>query len=178
MTAGSRFGWHYVGDDRPPFAVTLKPGQESVWDYPRPPRLELDQREVVIRAGETEIARSRRSWRVLETASPPTFYLSLEDVRIELLQPSAGSSYCEWKGAAQYWKLKTPEGDREPVGWSYAEPLPAFRQLQGYVAFYPGRIECCVGEHRVVPQPGRFYGGWITPEIVGPFKGEAGSEGW
>ena len=177
-TAGSQFGWRYVGKERPPFAATSKPGQESVWDYPRPPRLEQDRREVVVRVGQTEVARSERSCRVLETASPPTFYLPPEDVRVELLEPSAGSSHCEWKGVARYWRLKTLDGEREPVAWSYADPLPAFEKLQGYLAFYPGRIECFVGGQRVVPQAGSFYGGWITPEVVGPFKGEVGSEGW
>lgn len=178
MPATSRFGWRYVGAKRPRFAVAPKPGQESVWDYPRPPRLEPDPREVVVRIGQTDIARSARSWRVLETASPPTFYLPPEDVRVELLEPIPGSSHCEWKGAARYWQLRTPEGVREPIAWSYDDPLPAFRQLTGYVAFYPGRIACSVGGVRVTPQPGHFYGGWITPEVVGPFKGEAGSEGW
>ena len=163
----SRFGWRYVGKERPPFAVASKPKQESVWDYPRPPRLELDQREVVVRVGQTEVARSERSWRVLETASPPTFYLPPEDVRVELLKPSAGGSHCEWKGVAGYWQLKTPDGDREPVAWSYVDPLPAFEKLEGYFAFYAGRIECLVGGKRVVPQPGHFYGGWITLDHTG-----------
>ncbi len=175
---GSRFGWRYVGNQRPPFAVTPKPGKESVWDYPRPPRLERDVREVVVRVGQTEVARSLRSWRVLETASPPTFYLPPEDVRVELLEASEGRSHCEWKGTAQYWRLKAPHGEQEPVAWSYADPLPAFDTLKGCLAFYPGRIECFVAGERVVPQAGDFYGGWITPEIVGPFKGDPGSEGW
>jgi uncharacterized protein (DUF427 family) len=174
----ARSGWRYHGQERPSFAAVPGPGQESVWDYPRPPRLAEDEREVVIRVGEVEIARTRRSLRVLETASPPTFYLPPEDVRMELLEPSPGRSLCEWKGEARYFSLVLPTRRIEQVGWSYPKPFPEFERIRGYLSVYPARVECFVDEARVQPQPGRFYGGWVTPELVGPFKGEPGSEGW
>lgn len=172
------FGWRWHGQGRPPFAVEPGPGQESVWDYPRPPRVEPDPRPVRVEADGIEVAASGRALRVLETASPPTFYLPLSDVRHELLVPAAGRSYCEWKGPARYWSLQLPAGVRPQVGWTYPDPLAPFASLRDHVAFYPARVACFVDGARVEPQPGRFYGGWVTPELVGPFKGEPGSEGW
>ncbi len=173
-----RSGWRHTGVARPDFAAEPKPGQESVWDYPRPPQLAQDNREVVVRWGEIEVARTRRSLRVLETASPPTFYLPPDDLRSDLLQEVSGGSRCEWKGEARYWSLVSG-GDREDsVAWSYPDPLPSFEPLRDYVGFYPARLSCTVDGVRVEPQPGRFYGGWVTPELVGPFKGEKGTEGW
>ncbi len=174
----ARAQWRYRGQQRPPFAVPPREGQESVWDYPRPPRLESDPREVVVRAGATEIARSRRCLRVLETGSPPTFYLPVTDVRMELLEPGRGSSQCEWKGEARYWSLRAPGARVANVAWSYPDPMPGFESLTACVSFYPARVECFVDAVRVTPQPGHFYGGWITPEVVGPFKGEPGTETW
>ena len=179
--ARARSLWHWVGDRRPEFAVPPQPGPESVWDYPRPPRVVLDGREVIVRLGKTEIARTRRALRVLETASPPTFYLPLNDVSVDLLVPAAGGSSCEWKGEARYWSVITgpgPDHRLDAVAWSYAEPLPEFAMLRGHIAFYPQPLACSVNGVPVRPQPGRFYAGWITPELVGPFKGEAGSGGW
>ena len=173
-----RSGWRYTGQERPPFAVTPKDAQESVWDYPRPPRLEVDGREVVVRTGETELARSRCSIRVLETASPPTFYVPPEDVRSNLLESTTTTSRCEWKGEASYWNVAAAWGGASSVAWSYPDPFPGFEQIRDHFSFYPSRIECSVDGVLVRPQPGRFYGGWLTPELVGPFKGEAGSEGW
>ncbi|MEZ5292041.1 MAG: DUF427 domain-containing protein [Vicinamibacterales bacterium] len=172
------FGWLHVGRARPPFAVEPGPGQESVWDYPRPPRIAPDGREVVVTAGEFVVARSTRAVRVLETASPPTFYLPAADVTPGVLVPAAGSSYCEWKGQAGYWTVVTPGGRHERVAWSYPAPLPAFAAIRDFVAFYAGRIECFVNGERVRSQAGDFYGGWITDDIVGPFKGESGTSGW
>lgn len=163
---------------RPPFAITPGAGQESVWDYPRPPRLVRDAREVTIRAGAIEIARSRSVIRVLETASPPTFYLPLADVHRDYLEPAGGRSYCEWKGEARYWHVVAGEVRIERAAWSYPDPLPPFVDLKWHLAFYAGVLDCRVDGIGVLPQPGRFYGGWITPEIVGPFKGEPGTEGW
>jgi uncharacterized protein (DUF427 family) len=174
----ARIGWRYRGQARPPFAVAPQPGQESVWDYPRPPRIAPDARLVVIRAGTVEIARSRRAVRVLETASPPTFYLPPADVRTDLLEPAAGGSRCEWKGEARYWTLVAGGQRLERVGWSYPEPLPGFEAIGDYLSFYPARLDCTVDGIPVAAQPGGFYGGWVTPELVGPFKGEPGSEGW
>lgn len=163
---------------RPRFAMPPGAGQESVWDYPRPPRLAPDTREVTIFAGAIEIARSRSAIRVLETASPPTFYLPLADVHRDYLEPAAGRSYCEWKGEARYWHVVAGRSRIERAAWSYPDPLPAYVAIQWHLAFYAGQLDCQVDGVRVVPQPGAFYGGWITPEIVGPFKGEPGTEGW
>ncbi len=176
--AAARDHWRWKGGERPPFAVTPGPGQTSVWDFPRPPRLEPDTREVVIRWGTTEVARTRRAIRVLETAHPPSFYLPWVDVSAHLLQLANGSSFCEWKGPAQYWTLV--DGDRRlpGVAWSYPRPMQGAEALADCVAFYPAELDCRVGGEPVSPQPGGFYGGWITPELVGPFKGEAGLTGW
>jgi len=170
--------WHWTGDERPPFAATPGPGQESVWDYPRPPRLALDAREVVIGGDGIEIARTRRALRVLETASPPTFYLPLADLKAELLQSASGRSFCEWKGAAVYWSIVLPGRTLARVAWSYPDPTPAFAALRDHVGFYPGPLDCRIDGQPVRPQPGHFYAGWITDEVIGPFKGDPGSEGW
>ncbi|MBA2304589.1 MAG: DUF427 domain-containing protein [Acidobacteria bacterium] len=178
MSHGNPYGWRYYGQQRPPFAAEPDPGQESAWDYPRPPRIEPDVREVVVRAAGVEVARTRRAQRVLETASPPTFYIPRDDVATEYLQPAPGSSGCEWKGAARYWTVSVPAVLLSAVGWSYDEPQPPFDAIRNHLSFYPGRIECYVAGTRVLPQAGGFYGGWITPEVVGPFKGDPGSSGW
>ncbi len=149
-----------------------------MWDYPRPPRIESDVREVIVRVGEQEIVRSTRTVRLLETASPPAFYVPPDDVRMEFLQMEGGVSHCEWKGAAHYWSVIAPGRRVSAAAWMYANPLPGYERIGGYFSFYPALVECSVASVSVVAQPGRFYGGWVTPEIVGPFKGEPGSEGW
>lgn len=166
------------GRPRPSFAIAPGAGQESVWDYPRPPRLAADRREVIVRAGEVLVARTTRAIRVLETASPPTFYIPLDDVGPGVLVPSSGSSYCEWKGRARYWSVRAGDRTFERVGWSYPDPSPGFEAIALAVAFYASTLECVVGGERVRPQPGGFYGGWITDDVVGPFKGEPGTLGW
>src|SRR4051812_29552399 len=171
-------GWRYYGQERPPFAIVPGPDQESVWDYPRPPRIDADAREVIVRVSDIVVARTRSALRVLETASPPTFYIPSGDIDREYLQPAPGASYCEWKGTARYWSVAVPSGVRQAIGWSYEGPQPGFEVLRGHLSFYPARIECYVDGIRVTGQPGGFYGGWITPEVVGPFKGEPGSSGW
>ena len=173
-----RGGWRWDGRERPPFAATPRDGEESVWDYPRPPRIALDARPVVVRAGDVELARSERALRVLETASPPTFYLPPDDVRHDLLVHASGVSFCEWKGAATYWDVVLAEHRLERVAWSYEDPSAAFASLRGHLSFYPAHVACFVGGVRVRPQPGGFYGGWVTPEIVGPYKGEPGTAAW
>jgi len=174
----ARDQWHWRGQVRPPFARVPKAGEESVWDYPRPPQLAADQREVIVRWNGLEVARTRRAIRVLETAHPPSFYLPWDDVARELLRPASGSSFCEWKGPARYWSLV--DGDRQlpAVGWSYPRPLAHAAALSNCVAFYAADLDCEVGGLKVTPQPGGFYGGWITPEVIGPFKGDPGSQGW
>jgi uncharacterized protein (DUF427 family) len=174
----ARAQWQWRGDSRPPFAVVPAPGQVSVWDYPRPPRIAPDTREVVVRWRDVEVARSRRALCVLETANPPSFYLPWEDVAVQLFEPAPGESFCEWKGPAYYWRLVDGTRRTQSVAWSYPEPLAGAEVLADYVAFYPAMLACTVDGARVQPQPGGFYGGWITPELVGPFKGEPGSEGW
>ena len=171
--------WHWTGASRPPFADTPSPGQESVWDYPRPPRIAADRREVVVRSGATVIARSTRAVRVLETASPPTFYLPPGDVDARVLRPADGGSHCEWKGSAAYWSVVLPDGGAwDAVGWSYPRPTPAFAAIAGWLSFYPARLACTVDGERVRPQPGGFYGGWLTDDIAGPCKGAPGTGHW
>jgi uncharacterized protein (DUF427 family) len=171
-------GWRYHGQARPPFAVEPGAGQESVWDYPRPPRIDPEPREVLVTVGEVEIARTRRARRVLETASPPTVYIPPTDLRTEHLRPAPGASTCEWKGRARYWTVHVGAVVLDAVAWSYDEPLPAFDAIRGHLCFYPSRIACFVDGVQVAPQDGGFYGGWVTPEIVGPFKGAPGTGGW
>ena len=174
----AREQWAWRGQARPPFAVEPGPDQESVWDYPRPPIVVPDPREVVVRWGDVEVARTCRALRVLETSHPPSFYLPWNDVATSLLQPAPGTSFCEWKGPASYWTLI--DGDRRLTGvaWSYPQPLRGAEALADCVAFYAGALDCRVEGAAVRPQPGGFYGGWITPELVGPFKGEQGSQNW
>lgn len=177
----ARAHWNWRGQARPPFAVEPGPGQVSVWDFPRPPRLAHDMREVVIFWGDVEVARSRKAILVLETAHPPSFYIPWADVNRALLQPSQGSSFCEWKGPASYWSLvdQVKSANTLPgVAWSYPKPLAGAEAIADCVAFYPTHLRCTVGGETVMPQPGGFYGGWITPELVGPFKGDAGTQGW
>jgi uncharacterized protein (DUF427 family) len=174
----ARDHWQWRGQARPPFATAPKPGQVSVWDFPRPPRLALDTREVVIRWGEREIARTRGAVLVQETSHPPSFYLPWSDVAREWLEPAAGGSFCEWKGPARYWSLVDGKRRLDNVAWSYPEPLAGAEPLADCVAFYCRDLDCRIDGAPVLAQPGGFYGGWITPELVGPFKGEPGSEGW
>ena len=174
----ARDHWQWRGQSRPPFAHTPQPSQTSVWDFPRPPQLATDAREVVIRWGDIEVARTRRAIKVLETAHPPSFYLPWEDVATHLLQPCAGSSFCEWKGPAQYWSLVHGDDRLDGVAWRYPHPLADAQALSSCVAFYPAALHCTVNGTGVQAQPGGFYGGWITPDLAGPFKGEAGSTGW
>lgn len=178
----ARDHWQWRGHARPPFAVVPQPGQTSVWDFPRPPRLVHDTREVVVRWGDTLVARTRRAVLVLETAHPPSFYLPWADVVPLLLTAAPGASTCEWKGPARYWSLteSNAQGARTlpGVAWSYPQPLAGAEALADCVAFYPAELDCTVDGAPVLAQPGGFYGGWITPELVGPFKGGPGSSGW
>jgi uncharacterized protein (DUF427 family) len=156
------------------------PGQESVWDYPRPPAVRPSSRRVRIRFGDVTVADTNAALRVLETAGAPTWYLPREDVRMELLRPSRGrGSVCEWKGSATYFDLVAGDRISPRAAWTYDRPLPGYEVLARRVAFYAGRVdEATVDGETVRPQPGSFYGGWVTDEVVGPFKGEPGTEGW
>ena len=152
---------------------------ESVWDYPRPPRVEPLRHRARVEFGGETIADSTRALRVLETSHPPTIYFPREDVRMELLRPARGSSVCEWKGQASYFDVVCGHKTSPAAAWSYAEPSPAYRDLAGAVAFYPGRVDACfIDDERVTAQKGDFYGGWITSGVAGPFKGGPGSAGW
>lgn len=156
-----------------------EPGQESVWDYPRPPRIEPTDREAVVEFAGEVVARSLRALRVLETSHPPGIYLPSGDVRLDLLVPEPGHTVCEWKGVADYYSI-TIDGERAGrAAWCYPRPPPDFAVLAGYYSFYPGRVDRCrLGDEVVRAQSGDFYGGWITSDVVGPFKGEPGTRGW
>jgi uncharacterized protein (DUF427 family) len=152
------------------------PGQESVWDYPRPPRLEEVNARIRVVFNGTTIADTHRSKRVLETSHPPNYYIPPEDVNMQFLQKTPGSSVCEWKGTATYYTVVVGRQRAERAAWSYPNPTIAFAVIRDYVAFYAGAVdECYVDGERVTPQPGGFYGGWITKNILGPFKGEPGT---
>lgn len=155
------------------------PGQESVWDYPRPPALEDTSRHVQVRFNGVTIADTRRARRVLETSHPPVYYVPPEDVRMDLLKENPHATWCEWKGLARYYDVEV-DGVRAPVAaWYFPLPTRIYEPMKGWIAFYPQAMEACfVDGERVRPQPGDFYGGWITSDVVGPFKGEPGTEGW
>ncbi len=164
---------------RPSRIVKPKAGQESVWDYPRPPALEPVDRRIRVEHAGVIVADTTRALRVAETASPPTYYIPPSDIADGCLEPAAGQSICEWKGAAAYWHVRAAGQLVERAAWSYPEPYEEYATLVGYLAFYAQKLDrCTVGDDVVTPQPGGFYGGWITPELVGPFKGEPGSGGW
>ncbi|MGI9202022.1 MAG: DUF427 domain-containing protein [Woeseiaceae bacterium] len=161
---------------RPDFAIQPGPHQESVWDYPRPPAIRRDARLIEVLDGETVVARSSQTYKVMETASPPTFYIPAADVNCDVLQQVTASTYCEWKGSATYWALA--RDIYEPVGWTYERPRSRFDMIKGFFAFYPGRVDCRIDGEQAITQRGRFYGGWITSDVVGPFKGEPGTGHW
>ena len=158
---------------------SLDPEQECVWDYPRPPRLEPTSKHIRVEFRGVTLADTRSAFRVLETSHPPVYYIPPRDVAMEHLVEAPGSSYCEWKGEADYYNVVIGDARADKVAWSYAGPTPAFSAIRDYVAFYPGPMDgCFVDGERVVSQPGDFYGGWITSDLVGPFKGGAGTRGW
>ncbi|MDX1645690.1 MAG: DUF427 domain-containing protein [Longimicrobiales bacterium] len=165
--------------ERPPFAEAPGPEQESVWDYPRPPAMVPDARRVRVRLGDAVLADTTRAVRILETASPPVFYLPPEDVATAYLHRAPGVSRCEWKGPASYWTVRASDSEVVEGGaWSYEDPLPDYREIAGYLSFYPARFRCSVDGERVRSQGGGFYGGWVTDEIVGPWKGDPGTGIW
>jgi len=164
---------------RHPRPVVPGPGQESVWEYPRPPRLERSSAPIVVVLGGVTIVETDRSWRVLETSSPPTHYVDPADFADGVLQPCQGDSFCEWKGRATYFDLAAGGSVARRAAWCYRSPNPAFAPLAGCVALYPGRVDACfLDGEQVKAQPGDFYGGWITSRVTGPFKGDPGTLGW
>ncbi|MDX6324695.1 MAG: hypothetical protein QOK15_1049 [Nocardioidaceae bacterium] len=155
------------------------PGQLSVWDFPRPPALVQWHEHVTIRFGGAVVAETPEAWCVLETSHPPTYYLPRGCFAPGSLRPATGTSFCEWKGTADY--LDVLAGDRVAAraAWSYPDPVRAYAVLRGHVAVYPAAMDACtVDGVTVAPQPGGFYGGWVTPRVVGPFKGGPGTAGW
>ncbi|MEM7466388.1 MAG: DUF427 domain-containing protein [Pseudomonadota bacterium] len=173
--------WRYNGSVRPDFAEPVGPGQESVWDYPRPPVIREDSRNIRVTIADELVADSQACLRILETAGAPTFYIPPEDVQIDLLEILEQRSFCEWKGTATYCRfVKESRNDSRSIacGWQYTNPSPAYASIQNYFSFYPAIADCFVNGEKVTPQPGGFYGGWVTSEIVGPIKGTPGTEGW
>lgn len=155
------------------------PGQESVWDYPRPPRLEKVSDKLHVSFASETIAETHRGYRVLETSHPPVYYFPPSDVRENFLVPISGHSYCEFKGLARYWSVNVMGMRAEEAAWSYPDPTERFLVLKDFFAFYASRVDgCWVGDERVEAQTGDFYGGWITSRTVGPFKGSPGTLGW
>lgn len=155
------------------------PGQESVWDYPRPPRVEPVTETVRVRFGGRDIVRTNAAVRVLETSHPPVFYVPIDEVEPGVLHLTPSRTFCEFKGAASYYTVRVEGTESVDAAWTYPNPSPGYEPLAGMVAFYPERVEACyVGDERVKAQPGDFYGGWITSSVVGPFKGGPGTAGW
>lgn len=150
-----------------------------MWDYPRPPRLETTTEEVEIRLGGEVIARTTQALRLLETSHPPAYYLPVEAFAPGVLQPIAGNTFCEWKGAASYFDLVTGAATAARAGWTYLDPTGGFDAIRDHVSVMPGAVDACLVDGEVVrAQEGGFYGGWITDRVAGPFKGGPGSHGW
>lgn len=155
------------------------PGQESVWDYPRPPRVEAVSARIIVVLGGEAIIDTASALRVIETSHPPAYYLPMSDVIDGTMLPAAGQSWCEFKGAASYLSLAGGDVVADRAAWFYPNPSRGFEQLVDRIALYPGRMDKCTVDGEVVmPQEGGFYGGWITSNIVGPFKGAEGTWGW
>jgi len=162
-------------------AKPIKPNkdQESVWDYPRPPKLEPVKNTLIVKHQGKTIASTAKGFRVLETSHPPVYYFPPQDVDFNQLITSDLTTFCEFKGRGGYYHLKTSNGVAKNVAWFYTSPVSSFAAIKDYIAFYANKVdECWVGEEQVKPQAGNFYGGWITQKIVGPFKGEPGTWGW
>ncbi|MFU7527568.1 DUF427 domain-containing protein [Qipengyuania sp. ASV99] len=156
-----------------------EPGQESVWDYPRPAIAEPTPRRIEIIHRGIGLADSRNAWRTLETSHPPTYYIPPSDIAMEYLRPNPRRTLCEWKGQARYFDIVMGDHRVEAAAWYYSDPAPSFARIKDYLAFYPDPLDrCCVDGEQVTPQPGGFYGGWISRFEVGPFKGGPGSRFW
>lgn len=162
-----------------PERIAPGPGQESVWDYPRPPRLEKVGQAIRVMFGGEIIAETDSAYRVLETSHPPVYYLPPAGVRTEFVVAHPGQSYCEFKGVARYWTLDVGGLRSDKAAWSYPDPTATFLPIKDHLAFYASRVDACwVGDEQVQAQDGDFYGGWITRQVVGPFKGAPGTRGW
>jgi len=179
----ARIAWHVKrwADNahlRPDDVPAPGPGQESVWDYPRPPALVPTDALVRVTLDGAPIAETRAALRMCETASPPVYYLPPGDVDFDRLEPVDHRTHCEWKGVARYWDVVAGDARARGAAFAYASPNARYAAVADHVGFYPGRVECFVDGERVRPQAGGFYAGWITDAIVGPFKGEPGTGGW
>lgn len=162
-----------------PQRIEPGPGQESVWDYPRPPRVEASSKHVQVVFNGVVVAETRRARRVLETAGAPVYYIPPEDVKLAYLSPSGRRTFCEWKGWASYYDVQVEGKLAKMAAWTYPHPTPGYEGIQDYVAFYAQKMDVCyLDGEKVRPQPGGYYGGWVTDDLVGPIKGEPGSEGW
>jgi len=171
--------WRNFPRQRPDRIERPGPGQESVWDYPRPPLVEPVQRNIRVEFGGVIIAGTERAYRVIETSSPPVYYIPQEDIHMEFLIPVQKTALCEWKGISQYWSVRAGRRHVNDAAWSYPDPWEGYALIQNHIAFNAGKMDACyVDDQRVLPQPGSYYGGWITPDIVGPFKGGSGSNLW
>jgi uncharacterized protein (DUF427 family) len=159
--------------------VPIEPGEESVWDYPRPPRVERTNKHIQVVFNGVIIADTKRALRVLETSHPPVYYVPPEDVKREYLSETDRHTFCEFKGMASYYTVSVNGKTARHAAWYYANPVPAYNTLHNHVAFYPSRMDACyVNGELAQPQEGDFYGGWITHDIKGPFKGGLGTVGW
>ena len=165
------YGWHLV--------MSAKNEQESVWDYPRPPRVDPVSEHITVTHLGKELVSTNQSVRVLETSHPPTYYIPIADFAEGVLVPVDGQTYCEFKGAASYYDVVVGSTRIPRAAWTFENPTKGFEALSGRVALYASKVDrCTVGEEVVQAQEGDFYGGWITSKIVGPFKGAPGTLGW
>lgn len=170
----ARAKWQYTGQKRPAFAQHPEPGQESVWDYPRPPRIETVSAPIKVMSGELVVAATTAAKRVLETAGAPTYYIPPDDIDTSLVEFGEPASICEWKGLAQSLHV---DGQAD-AGWRYIQMFEEFAELYQWPSFYPTKLKCFVGEEQVTAQPGGYYGGWVTRALMGPIKGSPDSSGW
>lgn len=172
----ARDKWTYRGQKRPPFAIEPKDGQVSVWDFPRPPSVSLVGASVSVYFEDTLLAQTKACIAVKETANPPTYYIPPEGISFHHLVEIETTSWCEWKGKARYWALK--QSPITPIAWDYPTPFDEYEQLSHYMAFYPHHLRCFIDDEQITPQESKTYAGWITKDLVGPFKGQPGSENW
>ena len=155
------------------------PGQESVWDYPRPPRIEPTTKHIRVIFNGITIADTHNAYRVLETSHPPVYYIPPQDVQTQYLKSTPRQTYCEYKGAARYYTITVNNKTIDNAAWYYPNPAPGYEPIKNHIAVYPSLMDVCyIDNEPVTPQPGDFYGGWITRDIVGPFKGDPGTRGW
>ena len=153
--------------------------QESVWDYPRPPRVERTSKTLKVIFNGEVIAQTNNGYRVLETSHPPAYYIPQSDIKMAYLERTSHTTFCEFKGAASYWTITVGDKSATNAAWSYHNPTPGYQTIADYICFYASKMDACyVDDELVQPQAGDFYGGWITSDVVGPFKGDAGTWGW